>query len=48
MNKNRRKKISVAVTELQKTLSDLENIKEEEDNARENMPENLENSEKFE
>ena len=47
MNKNRRKKISVAVAELQKTLSDLEQIKDEEDDSRENIPENLKGTEMF-
>ena len=47
MNKKRRDKISAIATKLNDCKSELESIKEEEDDARDNMPENLEGSSRY-
>ena len=48
MNKRRREEISEVVGTLQDCKSKLENIKDEEDTSRENMPENMEGSQRYE
>lgn len=48
MNKQRRNKLDEAVKILQNAVEILQKIKEQEDTARENMPENLETSEMYE
>lgn len=48
MNKNRRQKLRQIVDALQSIVNDLDDIKMEEDEARNNMPENLEGSEIYE
>lgn len=48
MNKQRRNKLDEAVKILQNAVEILQKIKEQEDMARENMPENLETSEMYE
>lgn len=47
MNKNRRQKIEELIKKILSLIDDLERIKEEEDDSRENMPENLENSDNY-
>ena len=41
MNRNRRRQIKEVITQLETCADTLENVKNEEDDARENMPENL-------
>lgn len=48
MNKNRRKEIESIIEELENLGSRIEAVKEEEDNAFDNMPESLQYSEKGE
>ena len=48
MNKERRKRIRKVIQGLSAFSSELESIKDEEDDARESTPENLQNSEKYE
>ena len=48
MNKKRREEISEVVGTLQDCKTKLESIKDEEDTSRENMPENLEGSQRYE
>ena len=48
MNKRRRKQISDAVGKLEICASTLESIKDDEDNSRSEIPENLQTSEHFE
>ncbi len=44
MNKERRKQIAVIVNRISSIVSDLEMVKDEEDDYRDNMPENLQGS----
>lgn len=48
MNNKRRQKIRDVVQKIEGLTSDLEHIKDEEDDTRANMPENLESSEQYE
>ena len=48
MNKERRQRIRKVIQGLSAFSSELESIKDEEDDARESTPENLQNSEKYE
>ena len=48
MNNKRREKISDLMEELSTPKDRLETIREEEDDARDNMPESLQNSERYE
>lgn len=48
MNNKRRQKIRDVVSKMEGLTSDLEYIKDEEDESRANMPENLESSEQYE
>lgn len=48
MNKSRRQRLRQIVDALQSIVNDLDDIKMEEDEARNNMPENLESSETYE
>ena len=48
MNKIRRKKLSEIIDRIQAITNDLENILSEEEDYRDNMPENLQSSEKYE
>ncbi len=47
MNKCRRKSIKEITDKIKALMSQLEDIKDEEDEARENIPENLENSDVY-
>ena len=48
MNKKRKLKVVNIVNQLNSSLNIVEQVKDEEDEARENIPENLENSELYE
>lgn len=48
MNKDRRDRIKDTIIILSNCKNDIERIKDDEDDARSNMPENLETSEKYE
>ena len=48
MNKIRRTQLKKIAEELENSIGKLERIKEQEDDARENMPENLEYSDAYE
>lgn len=48
MNKIRRKELSEIIDRIQAITNDLENILSEEEDYRDNMPENLQSSEKYE
>ncbi len=48
MNNERRKRIKKVITTLSECSSELESIKDDEDDARESMPENLQNSDRYE
>lgn len=48
MNKIRRKALQEIYDKLSDLLEELETIKDEEDESRENMPENLQGSERYE
>lgn len=47
MNKKRREDIRKIISQIEYLIDGLENIKDEEDDARCNMPENLESSEQY-
>lgn len=47
MNKARRNKLKEIISTLQTCYDDLNSLKEDEDYARENVPENLQNSESY-
>lgn len=47
MNKERRKQIAVIVNRISGIVSDLEMVKDEEDDYRDNMPENLQGSTRY-
>lgn len=48
MNKIRRNRISEVIQKIESLTEELELIKEEEDQYRDDMPENLQNGQKFE
>ena len=47
MNDKRRKRISEVVARLESCSTDLESIKDEEDETRDNIPENLQNGDRY-
>jgi len=47
MNKKRREQIRLIITQLQSCANELEFTKDEEDESRENMPENLQHSDAY-
>ena len=48
MNAERRKRINKVIEEIENLKSELEGIQEEEEDYRDNMPENLQGSERYE
>lgn len=48
MNKQRRKSLNKLIEKLEEVKSDLESLKDEEEEYRDNMPENLQGSERYE
>lgn len=47
MNKQRRQKIKEVITQLETCADNLETVKSDEDEARENIPENLQDGEAY-
>lgn len=47
MNTQRRKQVLLIIRKLNDTLRDLQSIRDEEDEARDNMPENFQNTDKY-
>ena len=47
MNKQRRKRIKEVITQLETCADNLETVKSDEDEARENIPENLQDGEAY-
>lgn len=47
MNRERRRQIRNVIKKIDGAASELENLRDDEDNARESMPENLHNSDKY-
>jgi len=47
MNQERRKRISEAITNIRQNVSKLESIKDDEDDYRENIPENLQSGDAY-
>lgn len=47
MNNRRRKKMSCIIKELEQCVGELNDIKDEEDSSRDNIPENLQESSTF-
>ena len=47
MNKERRKQISAVIGRLSDCAGDFESIKDEEDESRENIPENLQSGDRY-
>lgn len=48
MNRERRRKIKAVIGKLNQCSNDLDNIRDEEDYARDNTPENLQSKEQYE
>ena len=48
MNKLRRKRLSEIAAKIEELKADLESIQEDEEEARDNMPESLQDSERYE